>query len=304
MRNVSAPAGSGAATHPTLPYLILAGGVLATSFSSIMTKGTAAPPTIIAFWRLSLTVLMLLVPLLLRQREALGTISRRDWLLTLTSGIALSAHFYFWNTSLGLTSVAASTVLVDMHPFIVLTAGHFIFGERLRPWGMIGALLAVAGAVVIGVADARGGGSQALRGDIYAVLGAITVACYFLIGRSVRQRVELLPYTVTVYTMASAVLLATALLTHTVVAAYPARTWWLFAGLALIPTVFGHTVFSWVLRYVRAGTVSLAILGEPVGAGILAWLIFDQRPGILTYLGAVLILGGIGVFITNVRDAR
>lgn len=296
--------GSGAQPHPTLPYLALAGGVIATSFASIMTKGAAAPPTIVAFWRLFLTVLLLAVPLFLRQREALTQVRRRDWVLTLISGVALAAHFYFWNTSLLLTSVAASTVLVDMHPFIVLIGGYFLFGERVRPWGIVGALLAVAGAVVIGVADARGGGSDALRGDIFAFLGAVTVATYFLIGRSVRQRVELLPYTVTVYTVASALLLGMGLLTGTTIAAYPARTWWLFIGLALLPTVFGHTVFSWVLRYVRAGVVSLAILGEPVGAGILAWLIFQQRPGILTYLGAALILAGIGIFVSNVRDTR
>lgn len=304
MSNLPERAGSGAVEHPTLPYLALAGGVLATSFSGIMTRGSEAPAITVAFWRLFLTMLLLAVPLLLRQRGALARISRRDWLLSVISGVALAAHFYFWNTSLFLTSVAASTVLVDMHPFIVLLGGYFLFGERIRPWGVAGAVVAVLGAVVIGVGDARGGGTDALRGDIFALVGALTVAVYFLIGRSVRQRVELLPYTVTVYGVASTVLVSTALLTATPVTGYPARTWWLFVGLAVIPTVFGHTVFSWVLRYVRAGVVSLSILGEPVGAGILAWFIFDQRPGALTYLGAVLILAGIGIFVSNVRDAR
>lgn len=293
----------GTAGRPVVPYLALGVGVLAVSFASILTRGSAAPPLAVAFWRLFLSGLILGAGLLIRP-GSLRTVSRRDWLLSGASGICLAAHFYFWNTSLLMTTVAASTVLVDMHPFVVVVLGYFFFGERMAPLGQLGAALVVAGAAAIGVSDAAGAtaGSHAVLGDIYAFLGAMTVGVYFLIGRSVRQRVNVLPYTVTVYMVASTLLMAAGVASSTQMVSFPLRTWSAFAALAVIPTIMGHTVFSWVLKYIRAGAVSLSIQFEPVGAGLLAWGVFGERPGLWTLAGAVLILGGIGLFVTNERD--
>ncbi|MEK0431279.1 MAG: hypothetical protein RL139_1083, partial [Gemmatimonadota bacterium] len=70
-----------------------------------------------------------------------------------------------------------------------------------------------------------------------------------------------------------------------------------FAGIALGPMLLGHTGFNWSLRYVPAYVVSLVILGEPVGATILAALLpgIAQQPGGWTLLGGGIVLGGLAV---------
>jgi drug/metabolite transporter (DMT)-like permease len=64
-------------------------------------------------------------------------------------------------------------------------------------------------------------------------------------------------------------------------------------GLALGPQLLGHTAFNWSLRHLSATFVAVSILGEPIGAALLAWLMFGERLAPAQMLGFVLILAGI-----------
>lgn len=249
---------------------------------------------------MSLTVLLLAGPLLLRNRQELFALRGRDlWLMGL-SGLFLGVHFASWVASLQYTSVASSTVLVTLHPFVVLAAGAWLFGERVPPVAVIGVVLAISGSALVGWGDFSLGGT-ALYGDFLAFVGAVTVAGYILIGRSVRQRVGLLPYAAVVYGVAALALLLMAALTGTPLLGYAPREWGLFLALAALPTIMGHTVMNWALRYLKAAVVSVSILGEPVGASALAFLLFGEAPGSLSLTGGLLILVGIAVFVLTVE---
>lgn len=237
-----------------------------------------------------------MVPLFWRHRHDLHTCSRRDLALAAISGVFLALHFTTWIASLRLTSVAVSTVLVSTHPFLVVAVGARAFGERVPAAALAAAGLAVVGATLVGTGD-LGLGENALLGDLLAFLGAVTVAGYFLIGRHLRQRMGVLPYAVVAYSAAAAVLLAGALLTGEPVTGFSRRDWLIFLALAAFPTILGHTVLNWALRYVRAAVASVSLLGEPVGATLLALILFGELPGALSLLGGLLILAGIFAFI-------
>jgi len=70
--------------------------------------------------------------------------------------------------------------------------------------------------------------------------------------------------------------------------------------LALVPQLLGHSSLNWALRFMPATLVTIAILGEPVGATILAFIILDEAPTFMQLAGGVLIIGGI--FIAFVRN--
>ncbi|HWI63844.1 MAG TPA: DMT family transporter [Symbiobacteriaceae bacterium] len=267
-------------------------GVLSVSGASILFQYATAEPLVVALYRLAFSVVLLAVPLL-RQRNS--RISRRDLGLSLLSGVFLALHFGTWFFSLKLTSVASSTVLVTMHPFIVLLYGYFAWGERTRGRALAGVLMAVAGAMLVSWGDFRLS-STALLGDLLALLGAVTVSGYFLIGRHVRQRVSAVQYSTLAYTSAAVVLLAASLAWGSPLSGFAPVNWWLFAALAVFPTIFGHTLFNWALKFVPASVISVSILGEPIGASILAWLIWGKVPGPLNLVGGTLILIGIGLF--------
>lgn len=284
------------------PYLAIVVGVLAAAFSSIFTKLAEAPPLIIAFYRLFFTVL-LLTPFVFRSGlRQIREIKTRDMGLACLSGLFLALHFAFWITSLNYTSISSSTVLVTLQPLFVISGGYFLYKEKISLRGAAGAVLALAGSVFIGVGDFQIGG-RALVGDLLAFAGAFFVAGYVLIGRGLRCRLELLPYVYVVYSMtAVALFIGNFAIYGDPLLPYPPLTWLWFAALAVIPTIMGHTVFNWSLRYVKASVVSVSILGEPVGATILAYFIFGQVPGQLQLLGGLAILAGVALFVSSAAD--
>lgn len=283
------------------PYMAILAAVLAAAFSSIFTKLAQAPPIIIAFYRLLFT-LALIAPFVGRAgwRE-LRYIGSREKALAALAGIFLALHFSFWITSLNYTSVSSSTVLVTLQPIFVIAGGYFLYGETLGRAGLAGVALALLGSVLVGLGDFRVGG-QALLGDIMAFAGAFFVAGYVIIGRGLRQKMSLLPYLFLVYGMAALTLLAeNTFLFRDPLLGYPGSAWFWFFLLALVPTIMGHNIFNWALRYVRASVVSVSILGEPVGATILAYFIFAQQPGPLQITGALIIMAGVTLFILHAQ---
>jgi drug/metabolite transporter (DMT)-like permease len=215
------------------------------------------------------------------------------WALV-AAGALLGAHFLTWIASLGMTSVASSVVLVSTHPLWVAAGGAVLWGERVSRRAAAGIATALAGTAVLAVGDGLGGGS--LTGDLLALLGAATFAGYLLVGRRLRSRVAVLPYATVVYAVAALALLPAVALLHAPLWPYPLRQWALFAALAVVPTIGGHTVFNWSLGYLPATAVSLALLVEPVGASLLAWGLLGQPPSAADVAGGILVLAGIALY--------
>lgn len=289
-----------ASSHPNRPslppHLALVVGVLAASTASPIIRLAQAEVNslAIAAWRLTLASLILAPIPLITRREELRGLSRRDWLLMLGSGVMLAVHFATWISSLACTSVAASVVLVSTSPLFVGLGSFLIMQERLGRPLVVGLAVATAGSVIIGLDD-WGVGTHRLTGDLLALAGAVSVAGYFLIGRRLRARLSLLAYVFPVYATAAATLIAVAGLARVPLGGYPAIHWLWLLLLALGPQITGHSSLNWALRYLPATYVTLAVLGEPIGSSVLAWLILRETPGIVTVLGGALVLAGIAV---------
>ena len=89
--------------------------------------------------------------------------------------------------------MAASVVLVSTQPVFVAILAYLLFGEHTSPLSFAGLLTALAGTAVIAGDDSVG--SAALAGNVLALIGAVTVAIYVLIGRSSRTGgLGVLPY--------------------------------------------------------------------------------------------------------------
>ena len=264
-------------------------GVLAVSAAAILIRLAEAPAIAVAFWRCALGAALLLPPALMRrERFPRG----RDLYVGVASGVALGAHFGFWISSLDHTSVAASVVLVSTQPVFVAILAYLLFGERTSPLSFAGILAALAGTAVIAGDDSVG--SAALLGNALALVGAVTIAIYVLIGRSSRTGgIGVLPYSVVVYSAAALALLPVGLLFEVRLWGYSGETWlWLWA-ITLGPQIMGHTVFNWALRYVEASVISGTILAEPVVSALLAWLILSEKPGVATVVGGAVVLSGL-----------
>jgi drug/metabolite transporter (DMT)-like permease len=279
--------------------LLLLVGVVAVSFSAIFIRLAEAPALTIAFYRTGIAAALLLPFALVRQRDELRALTRRQVAIAVAAGAMLAVHFAVWITSLSYTTIAASVVLVTTQPIWVAAFSWMLFGERLRSLVLAGVLLALAGAAVVSGGDfASPARPRALEGDLLALAGAITAAAYFVAGRHLRRDVSLATYAGLAYGTCAVFLLPMALLSGAQLSGFPTKTWGLFVLMALVPQMLGHTVFNFLLRDVEATVVAITVMGEPVGATLLALAIFGETPPANAILGGVLILAGIYVAIT------
>jgi drug/metabolite transporter (DMT)-like permease len=296
-------------SKPALPpALVLVVGVLSTSFSAALVRWSQdeASSLVIAAMRVTLATLLVLPLALSRRRSELAAVPGRDWRLVSFAGLMLGLHFATWVASLEYTSVASSSVLVTTTPLWVALASPFFLGERLTRPARMGVALAVLGSMVIGLGDVislEGGrlvletvglaGRQPVLGNGLALMGAVAGTAYFMVGRRLRPAMSLLSYIVVVYGAAAVILLAAVFLSGDTIFGYSVTTYLLFLAMAIFPQLIGHSSYNWALGYLPAAYVAVAIVGEPIGASIVAWLAFGEVPGPLTYLGSLLIFAGI-----------
>lgn len=273
-------------------WLALLLGIVATSTGSIIIRLAHAPALAVAAWRLSLASL-LLTPLAAGplRREWPGLSRRERWLL-LAAGGCLSLHFAFWISSLDYTSVSSSVILVSTNPLWVALILRFVLGERIPASSVVAIVVALAGAAIIGAGDLSIS-PRALLGDLLALLGAIAGSAYLLLGRAVRRKLSTLAYVWPCYAIAAVLLLAYTLAAGQPLLGYDLRTYGMFALLAIGPQILGHSSYNWALGHFAPILVTIALLGEPLGASLLAYLVLGEAPPLGVWIGGPLILAGI-----------
>ena len=284
---------------PFNPYFAIVIGVLSVSTAAVLVKlAESAPASIIANYRLLFAVLIMAPYMLTKHAHEFKSITKRDWILASISGIFLAFHFILWFQSLNYTSVASSVVLVTLQPIFAFLGTFLFFKEKFTVGAVLSMMIAITGSVIISWGDFQISG-LALWGDILALLGAIMVTGYFLLGQNVRKRLPLMTYTFVVYGISCLTLILYNLVLQQPFTGYPADHWWVFLGLAIIPTFFGHTLFNWALKWVSTSTISMSIVFEPVGASILAYLILGEMITWSQWLGGSIVLLGLSLFIIS-----
>jgi drug/metabolite transporter (DMT)-like permease len=280
------------------PKAGLAVAVAAVSAGAILVRLSGAPSSVAAFYRVLFTTLPLAAVAGWRHRRAFARIRSRDLGFAVLSGVALAFHFAAWFESLRWTSVAASVTLVQAQPVFVALGAWLLLRERVTRRMVAGIAVAVGGMVSMSVGDLLGGvaiGPRPLYGNALALSGAVAAAAYVLAGRSLRQRIALVPYVTVVYGVCAVVLFAFVLAAGQPLVGYPPREWLLFAGLAAGPGLLGHTVLNWALAHLKSSVVSVSLLGEPVGATLLAFALLSEAPTPATVAGGCVVLAGIYV---------
>ena len=279
-------------------YLAIATAMVSVSFASIFIKWSESDPFVIAAYRLALTCAMLLPYLLWTHGlRKIKSFRKREALLVILSGVALAAHFELWIVSLGFTLVSTSVILVTSHPIFVATVQHFLLKEHVQRIAVVGIVIAFSGVAVIAFSD-YSVGEDTLFGDALAFFGGICAGVYFLSGRVARQSIDVVPYAFSVYGLSSILLFVSAGIAGDKLLVTSEREITIFLVLALVPTIFGHTMFNYALKKVPAHVISTSVLGEPVGASILAYLLLPgEVPGAWIIVGGGLVVVGLYVVL-------
>jgi drug/metabolite transporter (DMT)-like permease len=298
-----------AVTNPSWrPYLVLVIGLLAVSSASIMIRfaqAQGASSLLISAWRVGVAAFVLTPIVYASYRAELARLTRQQIGLMLFGGVLLAIHFASWITSLEYTSVIASVVLVTMNPIWVALLTVFVLHERLSRVTLGAIFVAIVGAILI--ASAGGAGTaphqeSPLLGNGLAVLGAITVAGYFIIGRRLRATISTIPYIWMTYGAAAIVLIVVVAILKVPAAGLPTSAYVWMTLLALFPQLIGHSSYNYALGYLSAAYVSLTVLGESIGSTILAAILLSEQPAPLQLFGSALIL--LAVFVASREETK
>ncbi|MCI0515532.1 DMT family transporter [candidate division KSB1 bacterium] len=273
-------------------YPVLLLGLMAVSTASVLIKFCAAPSLVIATYRLGIAASLYWAIVKFKAIPVWAAFRPGDRRLAFISGLFLTLHFAMWITSLKYTSVASSVVLVQSSPVFVALSSYLILREKIKWPQLLGILLALLGGISISAYDFSTNQSSAI-GNLLALGGAIGAAGYILAGRKLRARIDTLPYVTWVYSVTAITLFLITLIIGAPLTGYSLRTYGLFLAIALLPQVIGHTTFNWALKYFSATTVSVILLGEPIGATILALIFLGEQLSWIKILGGLIILGGV-----------
>ncbi|GEK34664.1 membrane protein [Kurthia sibirica] len=280
------------------PYIVIFIGVLSVSASAIFVKLADAESGAIAFYRMLLSVLIMAPLFFAKYLHELKSLTSRDWLFSTIAGIFLAFHFILWFESLRFTSVASSTVLVTLQPLFAIAGTYFFFKEKIVGKTIIAGIIAISGSVLISWGDLQVGGT-AFYGDLLALAACALVTGYMLFGQDVRSRVGLTTYTMVVYTVSTITLGLYMIIKGESFGPYEPKTWMWFMLLALIPNLLGHNLFNWAVKYVSVNAISIAILFEPIGASILAYLVFKEALISTQYIGGAIVILGILLYVVD-----
>jgi drug/metabolite transporter (DMT)-like permease len=276
------------------PYLVVFGAVLCVSLGSILVRVAAAPALAVALYRVGVASLLLspfALPSLIR---SFPTLSSREKRALLGAGLALGLHFATWILSLSYTSIASSVLLVNTAPLVTLLLSRVFLAETPPPSVLAAMGLALCGVALIAWGD-WGSGPDPVKGDLLAAAGAVALSVYHVVGRALRTALPLGAYVLGVWSTAAAFLLVPTILLSVPLTGYAPHTLAALLGLALIPTLGGHGLVNRALRFLPAPTVGLFMLGEPIGASALAYLVFSEVPSRTTLIGGAAVLLGLAL---------
>jgi drug/metabolite transporter (DMT)-like permease len=288
------------------PYAVLAVSLLGISIAGPLVRLSSADAVIIAAWRLGFSLAIVCVFLLASgEWRDWRRITKRELTLALVAGVCLALHFWAWNASIHLTTIAASVTLVSLQPAVVAAISAVALRESPSNRQLVGIAIAIIGAFIIAAPDLHAGitasGNRPLQGNLLAISAAFTAAIYYTVGRRLRAGLGVWAYVGIVYFAAFISLLVIALARGNSLGPQPPREIAIFAGLALGPMLLGHTGMNWALKFLPAYVVNLTVLGEPIGATLLGAFIpaIRQIPTTATLLGGAIVLTGVVIAAEN-----
>ncbi|MFJ7129260.1 DMT family transporter [Streptomyces sp. NPDC098101] len=310
---MSNSSGSALSVGRSLFYLIVAGIAWGTAgaAASLIFRVSDMGPLALSFWRCAGGLVLLLGALALRSRRAavpaVKEPRRRRAVRVLGTGVGLTVFQSAYFAAVEATGLAVGTVVtLGAGPVLIALGARLALGERLGRGGTLAVVGALAGLVVL----VLGGGTAEVRplGVALAVVSAAGYAAITLLTRRLGRDgggADALTTTAWAFAIGTAGLLPAALaegiVPHT---GAPLGVLLLLVYVAAVPTALAYALYFAGAAVVRAATVSVIMLLEPVSAALIAVSLLGERLTAAIVLGTLLLLAAVaGLALAETRTA-
>ncbi|MFG2983970.1 DMT family transporter [Streptomyces sp. NPDC048258] len=293
----------------SLLYLVIAGAAWGTAgaAASLLFLASDLGPLALSFWRCAGGLVVLLGVLAVRRprpgsrpsHPGLGRTRPSAGSLIVT-GLLFTLFQAAYFAAVRETGLAVGTVVtLGAGPVLIALGARHWMGERLGRGGVAAVAGALAGLAVLVLGS--GGGEVRPLGVCWALVSAAGYAGMTLRARSLGRRgaggdpLVTTAWSVAVGTVCLLPFAAVeGLLPHT---AELGRVLWLLLYVATVPTALAYALYFTGAAAVRAATVSVIMLIEPVSAAVIAVLLLGERLTGAVVLGTVLLLAAVGALI-------
>jgi drug/metabolite transporter (DMT)-like permease len=265
--------------------------VLGWSFATIVVKIVHVPAITFAFYRLWISVGMMLVALVAARR-------RLTWAQVRASapgGLLFGLNIVFFFSAIQRTNVADVLVIAALQPALTLMVAGPLFGERITRFEVGWTLVSVAGVALV-VVGSSGTPTWSLGGDLLATASMIAWTYFFLVSKRVRSTVPALEYLAAVTVIGAVVVTPLALLSGQSLRIVRTADW-LWLGIFLVGAQGGHLLLAWAHAQVDVSVSSLLILGEPIIAAVAALVILGEPITGLEVVGGVLVVAALAAIV-------
>ena len=277
---------------PGLAAALVTIGLWSSAFVGIRAAGEDISPGPLAFGRLAIGAVLLGVLALVRR----GALPRgRDWLLVIGTGII---WFGGYNLSLNaaeqVVDAGTAAMLVFIGPLLVILLAGVFLGEGFPRRVVVGAALAFAGILAIGLAvSAAESGPDPTWGILLCLLAALCAAIGVTLEKPVLERVSALNVTALACVVGALVTapFAPALASELSVAHADSVAWLVFLG--IFPTSVAFSTWAFALGRTTAGRLATTMYLIPPTTIILAWVILGEVPPLVAIVGGVLSIAGV-----------
>ena len=229
--------------------------------------------------------------------------TRSQWLWCILSGIFLGIHFTLYFEAVQATTMAAAQVLAGSEVIFVALAMFFLGKERYSRQCVAGIILAIAGNFLVTLGDS-GTASRMLYGDICAIVCAVFLALYSLIGAEQRKSLSSNVYNFVVYGSAAVFLTIAVGVSSYDFTGYPATDYLCAFAMMVVGSLMGHGIFNWSIKYLSPTYVAMLKVFTPVITAVLAMIVFGEYLRLGQVAAGLLIMGGILIYTAAKRKSE
>ncbi len=265
----------------------------ASAFVAIRAVGRAYEPGPLALGRVLLGTLALGLPLLYRRRWVAPT--RGEWALLVVCGLGwFAAYNVALNAAEQRVDAGTTAMLVNIGPILIALLAGALLGEGFPRPLLIGAAVAFAGAVLIGIATSRAAGADAV-GALLCLVAAATYAIGVVSQKPTLRRLPALQVTWTACAIGTVACMPflPQLVAETGRAGGGAVAGLVYLG--LVPTALAFTTWAYTLARMDAGRLGVTTYLVPPIAILAAWPLLGEVPPVLAVVGGVVCLAGVAL---------
>ena len=253
------------------------------------------PVLVLAFWRMFTASGMLWGFSVAKPQGSLSLLNKKRIIF---AGIFLGCHFACFFVGVRHTSIANATLLANMGPIFTLLIA-LAQGRKSNTMTYLGLGMAGVGAIIIQANDFSILGGENFFGNSLALLSALFFALTYVVAEMIRVETENIVYGRTLFLVAAMTILVIAVLSGDSIFAFKPEhiVWLLFLG--FVPTILGHNLLNYAIKYVTATAVSSVPLGEPIIASLFGFLLFSEVIPVGALMGGPIILIGVYIVLKN-----